>query len=254
MRRFQTLASYFVALALIGVASLNSAEPVKVQGKAIVRSVSGTAFFTTAAGVTGKLRVNRELEAGATISTGSDSYVYLNINGLTSAVRIAADTTLSIPTMNRVGSSRHGDTQTILDLRSGEIVGNVKKISATSTYTIKTPQGQAASRGGDFVVSIVQSPDGKSSVTFLSLTGQVIVSAVVDGDLQARTLNSGEIWTPGVGGPHVAPPELINKYGSLDCHGLTQYSPSPIPPVITNIMPVFPTGGPPRGGASPPAK
>jgi hypothetical protein len=261
MKRFQNVAACFVALALMGVASLKSAEPVRVQGKAIVRSFAGTASCTTAAGVARKLRVNMELEPGATITTGPDSFVYLHVNGLASTVRIAAETTLSIPLMDRLGSDRLCDTQTLLDLKLGEIVGQVKKkISDASIFEIKTPHGAAGSRGGDFVVIVVQLPGGKSSETFFSGKGKVVVSAIVKGETQVKTLKHGEAWTPGAGLPHAATPALINEYRiAIGLEPVPYLRPIPytggaVSPVVTNMMPVFPTGGPPGGGATRPAK
>ncbi len=159
MKRIQTIAAYLVVLALAGVSSLKSAEPGHVVGKAIVRSISGAVTYTTAAGVSGKLRVNMELESGATVITGPDSYAYLNINGLTSTVRVAPDTTLAIPTMDRVGSARDSDTETMLDIKTGEVEGNVPKVTANSTYEIKTPHGVAGIRGTswDVIVVLLQS-------------------------------------------------------------------------------------------------
>ena len=183
MKRFQTVAAYLVALALTGAFTLKSEQPGKTRGHATVRTVMGIATYNSGGGAM-TLKPNMELEAGTTISTGPDSVVYLNVNGLSSSVRIQADTTMSIPQMERIGSAREGDTETTLDIKLGSILGQVKKVSGNSTYEIKTPHGVAGIRGTDFEVQVQQLPDGKYLVTFTSVQGTVIVSAVVAGEIQ----------------------------------------------------------------------
>jgi hypothetical protein len=57
------------------------------------------------------------LDAGVTINTGPDSYVYLSVNGSMSAVRVSADTTLVLEKMDRIRPGREGDTDTMLNLQ-----------------------------------------------------------------------------------------------------------------------------------------
>jgi hypothetical protein len=251
MKRIQTFAAYLLVLALAGVSSLKSAEPGHVMGKAIVRSVSGTATFTIPAGVPEKLRVNMELAPGTTITTGPDSYIYLNVNGLASAVRVAADTTMVIPTMERIGSARDSDTETMLDLKNGEIAGNVKKVTGNSTYEIKTPHGVAGVRGTDFNVVAGLQPTGEYKVTFTSVTGQLIVSAIVNSETIVKTLNTGESWTPGYGDVVPSPLELLNQYRTEIDAMITYFQGAPPPPPPT--IPKYPTGSPPSGTPSSPS-
>jgi hypothetical protein len=196
------------------------------------------------------LKPNMVLDPGTLISTGPESVVYLSVNGLSSSVRVQADTTMAIPQMDRIGSAREGDTETTLDLKIGSILGQVKKVSGNSTYEIKTPHGVAGIRGTDFGVVVVQLPDGKYLVTFTSVQGIVIVSAVVAGEIQTRRLNTGDSWTPGEGEPHPAAQTLLDNYESLilELGNITQNFPPP-PPGIP-ILPVFPTGSPPGQGGS----
>jgi len=212
MKRIQTIAAYLVVLALAGVSSLRSAEPGRMPGKALVRSVSGDATYTKANGEKGNLRVNMDLEAGTTISTGHDAFVYLNVNGYLSTVRVAADTTFTISEMTRVGSARDGDTDTMLEIKTGEILGRVKKISHNSRYEIKTPHGVAGIRGTDFNIKVVLQQDGTFLVTFTSVEGELIVAAIVAGDKVVKILTTAETWSPGYGDVHKTPFELLNMY------------------------------------------
>jgi hypothetical protein len=247
MKKLQTIAAYLAVLALVGVSSLKSAEPSKIQEHATVRTVHGTASYTTAGGVTDKLKVNQELHPGDKITTGPDSFVYLSVNGISSAVRVASDTTLAVETMERTGSWREGTTDTHLNLMVGSIVGQVKKVAADSRYEITTPHGVAGIRGTDFAVDVVADGNGQYTVTFTSLTGTVVASAVVNGTIQTKTLNGGESWT--VGGEVVPCTiqlsefdlNLINEMIAEINGGLT---PAPVPVGPIQIRPQ------PGGGAA----
>ncbi len=63
-----------------------------------------------------------------------------------------ADTVLAIDKLliSNTGVDAVSDTE--LDLRQGTIFGNVKKLSATSQYLIKIPNGIAGVRGTTFII------------------------------------------------------------------------------------------------------
>ena len=68
-------------------------------------------------------------------------------------VRIFESTVLGVDklTLERTGVDEVSETQ--LDLRAGQIMGNVKKLSAQSRYEIKLPNGVAGIRGSSYVWS-----------------------------------------------------------------------------------------------------
>jgi hypothetical protein len=68
-------------------------------------------------------------------------------------VRIFESTVLGVDklTLDRTGVDEVSETQ--LDLRAGQIMGNVKKLSAQSKYEIKLPNGVAGIRGSKYVWS-----------------------------------------------------------------------------------------------------
>lgn len=68
-------------------------------------------------------------------------------------VRIFQSTLLAVDklTLDRTGMDEVTDTQ--LDLRAGQIMGNVKKLSAQSHYEIKIPNGVAGIRGTGYLGS-----------------------------------------------------------------------------------------------------
>ena len=194
-----------LALAFVGGTTLHSAENGRKEGHATVKAVHGTVDYQINDGQWMSVKPFMTLAAGAIIRTGPESYADVSVNGQSSAVRIDAESKLEIASMFYVGSQREGDKETLLDLKTGSILGNVKKITANSRYEIKTPHGVAGIRGTDFQVTVVLRPDGNYQVTFTSVTGQVIVSAVVAGATVVRILNTGESWTPGDGDVHPTP-------------------------------------------------
>lgn len=250
MRKIQTIVACAAALALLGVSTLKAAENDSLQGKATVKSVHGNVDYQSG-GSWMPVKVNMELDAGVVIRTGPQSTCDLSVNGLSSAVRLEADTTMAIPTMTRTAPTHDADMETMLDLQNGSILGNVKKISANSRYEIKTPHGVAGIRGTDFQVTVVMNADGTYTVTFTSISGQVIVSATETpgGPIVVKVLRDGESWTPGQGDVHPTPTYLLTQW-------LTEITQL----VQTVFAPLFPNGAPPiiqkfpTGGESSPTK
>jgi len=197
MKRFQNLLVYLAVLALSGAVTVKSVEPGKTPAQATVRSVTGTVTYSVNGGAEKTLKANMVLDAGATIMTGPDSDAYLSINGVSSAVHVQANTTLAIPTMDKIGAGRQGDTDTQLDLKVGTILGQVKKVAANSTYEIKTPHGVAGIRGTDFNVSVTALANGGYTVTFSCVQGTVLVSGInpQTGVVQTVTLQAGQSCT-----------------------------------------------------------
>ncbi len=159
---------------------------------------------------------------------------------------------MTIPEMFRVGPGREADTDTTLDLQLGTVLGNVKKLSASSRYEIRTPHGVAGIRGTDFQVTVVMETGGAYVVTFTSVTGELTVSAVINpGESPVvKVLRTGESWTPGNGDVVPAPPQVIQN--ALAQIGSISPVPAGIIPTPPHI-PAFPTGGPPNGIPSGPA-
>lgn len=190
----------FACALLVAVATfltVRAAEEGEKQGKATVRSVHGKVQYQDPSGAWLPVRPNMKFSAGVVIRTGPDGTADLSVNGLTSVVRMTNSTTLQIPKMSYVGTPREGDSQTMLNLASGTVLGNVKKISANSRYEITTPHGVAGIRGTDFMVEAIPTSDGKFLVTFSSITGLITVSAVVNGVTETHTLTSATSWQIG---------------------------------------------------------
>jgi hypothetical protein len=186
----------------------------EVWADAYVLFVSGTATKT----ITGDTRPlkGERLPPGTTIATGSNSTVCLMINGRT-GVRVQSDSVMGIPWMYRNSPKWNSDAETELDLQSGCILGHVEEASAKSSFKIRTPHGIAAIRGrkADFAVNVTHEAGGRNLVTFTSVKGDVVVSAIVNGDMQSKTLRHGKSWTPGSGDVDSTPPDVIIDYRTL---------------------------------------
>jgi hypothetical protein len=264
MKRTQIMVACALVLALAGATTLYSAEEGLKQAKATVRSVHGTVEYQDKEnGPWVPVKPNMKFPAGITVRTGADGTADISVNGTASAVRLTNNTTVVIPTMYYIGSAREGDTTTMLNLKSGGIIGNVKKISANSRYEIITPNGVAGIRGTDFAVTTWKNPDGSDPTTAYSIVGTVLFSAVINGVPQTFTLHTGQSVT--VGGT-VTP--VVQTTGSDTQQSLQFQSqninngapggaggpgagpgkgnPNPPPP---STPPPF-IGGPPQGGSA----
>jgi hypothetical protein len=234
MKRTQIMLACALVLALAGVTTLHSADEGRKEGKATVRAVHGTVEYLDN-NTWLPVKPNMKFAAGVTIRTGADGTADINVNGTASAVRLTNATTLQIPAMSYVGSAREGDTTTMLNLETGSIIGNVKKISANSRYEIMSPHGVAGVRGTDFAVEAIPTPAGTFNVTFSSITGVITVSAVINNVTVTHTLTTGQSWEIGQSVTQMRT-ELIQNYQNQ------------INALIQEMTPPPPGGPGPRGG------
>ncbi len=131
-----------IAACWLFTAQTHAATP----GAAVVKKVVGTATYTDAKGG-GPLKEADVLLQGATITTGAGSYVDLDMGVNGNALRVEADSSL---TLTKLDFTRAGEVivNTEVDVKKGSAVANVvNKLSKASKYEIKTPAGVAGIRG-----------------------------------------------------------------------------------------------------------
>ena len=186
----------------------SAAQAQSVQGKAEVKALHGTAKYSTGGNVWVPLKVGTVLKAGAIIQTAADSTVDLNLGANGPVVRVTPNTTLSFDKLAYTDTGADRVIETQLNLQSGRILGNVKKLAAASRYEIKLPTGVAGVRGTDYDVTAKPLGNGRFEITVTSIEGTLIGSAVVNADVVTGVVNTGETWTP-EGGVKKLPPELI---------------------------------------------
>jgi FecR protein len=178
---------------VIAVASavlVSSAQAVEV-GKAVVRSVKGSAQYAEGANWL-PLKVGQALKPGSVVRTANDSHVDLFMDENGPVVRLMENTTLGIDKLNYEVTGVDTIVETQLDLKSGRIVGIVKKLAATSKYEIKTPNGVAGIRGTEYVVAA-------TGEVYVLSGSAVVVYVRGDGTVVTQVVNAGEMFDPSTG-------------------------------------------------------
>ena len=121
------------------------------------------------------------------ITTGkSASVVLVFMNG--SSVKLGAESRLAIdefkmdPLADDIKMSdlkaEPTVSKTALNLSYGEMVGDVKKLNKSSSYSVKTPVGAAGIRGTIFRIVFRPSSDGKAFFTVSTAEGRVVMEGV----------------------------------------------------------------------------
>ncbi|MDB6059884.1 MAG: FecR protein, partial [Verrucomicrobiales bacterium] len=196
------------ALALVVLTASAEAAAMK-KSKAKAHGVRGDVQYRVADGPWMAVHNGDEFDSQTSIKTiGPDAVVNLSIAHNNSSVRVLPNTMMRIENLNFVGGA-DGDSETMLNVQSGTIVGSVEKLSRASHYEIRTPNGVAGIRGTDYAISVEQLADGSFRVTFTCVQGEVIAAALgADGNAVTQVLDTGESWTPGAG-MNKTTPELL---------------------------------------------
>jgi hypothetical protein len=100
-------------------------------------------------------------------------------------VRIYENTVISIDKLSRTETGADVVTDTEMDLKAGSILGTVKKLTPTSKYEVKVPNGVAGIRGTIFFLSasgILRVVDGSVVIAYVGSGGNVITQVVNAGE------------------------------------------------------------------------
>jgi hypothetical protein len=222
MKKIQMLAAVAVLLVLNGVVQAQSS--VKPAAATVVR-VQGQARYSIDGKTWHPLVVGKVLHSGAVIETANGSLADLVLTGTPvpvpqtspspqslpmitlapdpqvrgymayqpmaqqNVIRMGSGTLLAIDqlTVINTGADTVGNTE--LDLRSGKIFFSVKKLSASSQYIIKLPNGVAGIRGA--------AGSAGADGSFAMLFGQAVVSTIgADGQSHMSVVNGGQGLNP----------------------------------------------------------
>jgi hypothetical protein len=239
MKHILTLLALVVGGAALAPASSANDQTVKSTAVTVVR-IQGQARYSLGDNQWHPLVAGKVLKAGAVIQTAADSMVDLVLSGdvppmpqpspapdkislapdspvrgmisykpmvAQNVIRMWGDSVLAIDklTVSETGVDTISDTE--LDLRTGRIFANVRKLSAASQYLVKIPNGIAGVRGTSFTISA----NGVIAV----FTGSVVFSYIgPDGKPVTVVINGGEKYDLNIGEPvHLSPQELdvLNK-------------------------------------------
>jgi hypothetical protein len=211
------LAAGALALAVITIAAQASADSIPQIAK--ILRVKGSARYSTDGRTWQPLHKGDILNPGVVLQTAEGSTIDLqmsdrdtasvSLGGVTSAsasratatsfqtegeasanvVHIFPSSELSVDKLmlERTGVDEVSETQ--LDLRAGQIMGNVKKLSAASKYEVKIPNGVAGIRGTIYWLSSTS----KASV----VTGSIVLAIVKpDGTVVTKIVNAKYTYDP----------------------------------------------------------
>ncbi len=138
-------------------------------------------------------------------------------------VRVNENTVLAIDKLTITQTGADTVTDTELDLKAGSILGTVKKLTPTSKYEVKIPNGVAGIRGTIYWLS--------ASGLLKVLSGSVVVSYVgSDGNVITQVVNAGEQFDTGTG--------LVTPLTGQDILGLTTGS-SHFRIIVTSVPTTF---------------
>lgn len=177
----------FLLCAFVATALSLSARAQTQAGQILAAKVEGEVLKVALDGTTTPLTNGEKLTESDTVTTGKNSGVVLVfMNG--SSVKLGPDSRLNITQFKmdpladdvEVGKlqAEPSVSQTTLDLTYGEMVGDVKKLNTSSSYTIKTPVGAAGIRGTIYRIVFRPSSDGKAFFTVSTAEGRVVMEGV----------------------------------------------------------------------------
>ncbi len=203
MKQTKMLVNWLVACA-VAFAMVTSAQAAERMGKVV--KIKGSARYSTGNNFWQPLSVGTLLKAGALVQTAKDSFLDIALTesdvvlpptasgvgagggkrptATQDLVRLSEDSVLAIDKLTVVNTGAEKVTETQLDLRSGRILGSVKKMAAASRFEVRVPNGVAGIRGTLFAISA----DGVVSVGI----GQVVISwTKADGSTGTQVVSEG---------------------------------------------------------------
>lgn len=244
MKYMQTLIAMVVGGLVLALGSSAVAQTVKPCVVTVVR-IQGQARYSLGDNKWHPLVVGKVLGSGAIIQSAVNSKVDVvlsgnpvampqadptpqtispaadpNVRGLVSyrpmvqqnVIRLFSNTVLAVDKLTQADTGVDTVSDTELDLRAGRIFFNVKKMSATSQFIIKIPNGVAGIRGSSGMIDA-------SGETWM-FTGQIIVAL---GNGQTYTVDGGMNFNPATGQVTSASQSILSELENLGSTVSTLY-------------------------------
>jgi len=189
-------------VALVGAFVVSSAQAGDV-GKAVVRTIRGQAQYADA-GQWLPLKEGQTLKPGSTIRTANESQVDLFMDQNGPVVRLVENTTLGLDKLSYTSTGVDTIIETQLDLKSGRIIGIVRKMADQSKYEIKTPNGVAGIRGTEYDITA-------TSVLRVVSGSMVMVYVKSDGTVVTQVVNTNEMFVPSDGTVKLIPADQLSQ-------------------------------------------
>jgi hypothetical protein len=267
MKKIQMLAGCILVLAM---AATVRAETYTKPAAITIVGVQGEARYSTDGKIWHPLVIGKILRQGAVLETASGSTVDLTLSGdpvpipetssapqsmamLSSApdpnvrgytafkpmaeqnvIRMQSNTMLAVDQLSVVNTGADTVGNTELDLRSGNIFCSVKKMSASSQFIVKLPNGVAGIRGttcsfGDHIVCY----SGTITVVVMGRDGKLVKVSVQGGFAYDQTTE------------HIiaASPELLHELREFGISARTLFSRKVIVTEDDGVITITPTEG-----------
>jgi hypothetical protein len=201
--------NFVVGIAVLTLASIASAYADSSDGIAKVVAKGGDArYFVPGDSTPHDVKVGMILKPGVTIQTasGMGNFVDIVLNDASAVapsapspsavahaqpkaqqdgVRINENSVLVVDKLSRTETGADVVTDTEMDLKAGSILGTVKKLTPTSKYEVKIPNGVAGIRGTIYWLSasgILRVLDGSVVMAYVGSSGNVITQTVNFGE------------------------------------------------------------------------
>jgi len=178
------MSSFFKHLGMVAFALLPILSSAALQtGKVQVGKVSGTVTIIDAKAQRKPLANGATFQEGSLVETGVNSTAELVFSNGASVV-LTPNTLIELRTFRQVPSAGITDpyrqiekdpspSVTELEVPRGKIIGEVRKLNALSTFTVKTPAGLVRIRGTVFTVEYRIGPDGIGHIVVDCVRGSV---------------------------------------------------------------------------------
>jgi len=178
------MSSFFKHLGMVAFALLPILSSAALQtGKVQVGKISGTVTIIDAKSQRKPLASGAVFQEGSRVETGINSTAELVFSNGASLV-LTPSTLLELRTFRQVPADGIIDpyrqiekdpspSVTEVEVPRGKIIGEVRKLNALSTFTVKTPAGLVRIRGTVFTVEYRVGPDGIGHIVVNCVRGSV---------------------------------------------------------------------------------
>lgn len=192
--------SCIYAVSVDGVATVSAVEGVgEVVSQASKPLAKGVTF-------TDGNRVKTADKSTAIVLLSNGSKVLLNPNAVVHFKVLKQEAgSLLTPDPENKSQKETGASITEIEVESGKVIGDVKKLASGSVFTLKTPVGTVTIKGTVFSVAYQQNKDGTASFAVGCLVGRVSVQ-MADPKIAPISLPAGKQLTLTAPAPSAPPP------------------------------------------------
>jgi len=201
--------NFVIGISVLTLASIASVSAQATDGIAKVVAKMGDArYFVAGDSTPHEIKVGMILKPGITIQTasGPGNYVDIVLNNASASagksaapsdiahyqpkaeqdgIRIYENTVLAVDKLSVTSTGADTVSDTEMDLKAGSILGSVKKLTPTSKYEVKIPNGVAGIRGTIYFLSasgILRVLSGSVVIAYVGSGGNVITQIVNFGE------------------------------------------------------------------------